>query len=55
MQGVQQGPCSISNFRQWLTRMRADASMAREYEEFLGCLVWRRGMQRRVPLQRLLA
>jgi hypothetical protein len=57
VQGQEQGPCSIANFRLWLARMRGDASMRREYEEFLGCTVWRRGTSahRRMPLARLLS
>ncbi len=55
MQGKLQGPCSISSFRLWLMRMKENSELDSERKEFLKCMVWRKGMNRREPLERLLA
>ena len=55
MQGKLQGPCSISSFRLWLVRMKENPDLDCEREDFLKCMVWRKGMNRREPLERLLA
>jgi len=55
LQGKLQGPCSISSFRLWLMRMKQTPELDDERREFLKCMVWRKGMNRREPLERLLA
>ena len=52
MQGQTRGPCSIAQFRRWLADMRVRPELAREYCEFLECLVWRSDTPR-MPLSRL--
>ena len=54
LQGKLQGPCSIASFRLWLMRMKENAELDSERKEFLKCMVWRKGMNRREPLERLL-
>ena len=55
LQGKLQGPCSIANFRLWLSRMKDTPELDAEHLDFLKCMVWRQGMNRREPLERLLA
>ena len=54
-QGKLQGPCSIASFRLWLARMKENPALSVEHKEFLKCMVWRKGMNRREPLEKLLA
>ena len=55
LQGKLQGPCSIASFRLWLSRMKDTPELDAERLDFLKCMVWRQGMNRREPLERLLA
>ena len=55
LQGKLQGPCSIASFRLWLSRMKDTPELDAERLDFLKCMVWRKGMNRREPLERLLA
>ena len=52
LQGQTRGPCSIAQFRRWLADMRVRPELAREYCEFLECMVWRSDTPR-MPLSRL--
>eukprot|EP01025_Chloroclados_australasicus_P045225 TRINITY_DN4935_c0_g2_i10.p2 TRINITY_DN4935_c0_g2~~TRINITY_DN4935_c0_g2_i10.p2 ORF type:complete len:422 (-),score=46.34 TRINITY_DN4935_c0_g2_i10:297-1562(-) len=53
-QGATQGPCSISQFKQWLEYMKNDGELQTEYEKFKSVTVWKDGLEKRIPLMLLL-
>lgn len=49
----QQGPCSLTNFRNWTTTMGKQPHMQAHYLSFLQVGVWKVGWDFRVPLEQL--
>lgn len=41
MQGVTQGPCSISEFRGWMHDLRTDPQLSFQYKQFSEVSAWR--------------
>jgi len=52
-QGATQGPCSISEFDEWLTTLGSDPEYREEYLKFKDVRVWKHGLKQQVPLERL--
>lgn len=52
--GLQQGPCSISQFRTWLSHMSQREDLSAQYEQFKAVDVWTSDNPRRIPLVQLL-
>ena len=53
-QGATQGPCSINQFKAWLTSLETDPRFNKEYEQFKSVEVWQTGMPNRIPLMGVL-